>query len=258
MTRRPKRYPSLFIALTALAFVACDPGDPPPDNVGLVQLAAGSGETFDVAKFEMKIFPAGADCSDSMPVATAVVDLENDPAPAWLPEIEGHAFSGQSFVLEAGDYLVCVAPLQADDSPSALCAIASVDPVTVAAGDTTEVVLVSACNGAGTGGLDVIAALGEPPTIESLDVAPSKFITVCETATLTAAASDTDGMPVSDITFAVTDAPLGATPSVTGTNPATFDAITAGRYELTVTAIDATGSEATLVFPIHVQDDTCP
>jgi hypothetical protein len=43
------------------------------------------------------------------------------------------------------------------------------------------------------GGLDTVVALNDPPKIDNLAISPSKFITQCETATITVTASDPDG-----------------------------------------------------------------
>ena len=244
----------MIIGLAAILSVgACSGGGPggigADGNIGTVKLAA-TGSAYDVAEFAFSIHDAGDSCADP-PITSSVVPLEDGVAPPWINGAAGHRFSNALFVLPPGDYRACARPLQAGGAPSAVCQEAS-DLFAVTAGSTNEVVLASPCSGDVNGALDIVAILGDPPIIDDLDIAPSKFIGVCQSATITAAATDSNGNPVTTFNYEVVTQPAGSNPSIDAAqNPATFSTDTVGPYEVKVTAVDDAGSESTLTFPIH-------
>lgn len=122
---------------------------------------------------------------------------------------------------------------------------------------TTEVLLVSQCEGEPSSAVDVIVALNRPPKITAVTLDPSKFITVCETLTITVEAEDPDGDeldPVYDFSFVSTpdegarlDA-QGAVASLVGG---------AGDYLVEVRVFDAHGQPAALTVPVHISEASC-
>lgn len=236
----------LPLALALLG--ACGTPSPWGDgDLGAVSLAA-VGSAHDVAHVAFSLVEPGGDCTTGPVVASATVALH----PAAL---DGHRFGETSFVIGAGDYLACAAPLQSDTSPSLECAPASAN-VAVTEGQTTVASLVSQCT-ASAGGVDFEVALNEPPVIDGVQVSPSKFIESCESATLAVTASDPEDDALS-YSWAVTEAPLGATPVLTpAANTATFGGDLAGDYTVTVTASDIHGASVADAIPMHVSVGTC-
>lgn len=217
-----------------------------------VQLEAGLQQDVESVSFE--IVAAGAECG-STPIASRTVALEAEALPGSLsPESgPGHAFSDALFVLPAGDYEVCATPMNGA-GPSPECGLAE-ESVSVIPGQTTEVVLISQCNGDASGGLDVVLALNAPPEISALELAPSKFINACELLTLTVTANDPDDAAL-DYAWEIASGPEGAAlggegASVTFSGPV-------GDYEVTVAVTDPHGAEASLVFPVHVTECAVP
>jgi hypothetical protein len=124
----------------------------------------------------------------------------------------------------------------------------------VVAEQTSEVLLVSQCRGQPNGGLDVVVALNDPPRITGLDIAPSKFVTTCQSATVTVTATDPDGDAIT-YDWAVLSGPDGFSLHASGAT-ATFSG-PAGDYLLDVVARDAHAASTMLTFPIHVSAATC-
>ena len=105
------------------------------------------------------------------------------------------------------------------------------------------------------GFLSIDAELNGAPHIDSLSVAPSKFITVCESTTLTVTAFDPEDDPVA-FSWTVATMPSAATLSLSASNgSAVFSADMSGAYELTVTATDGHGAaSSSLLIPIYISD----
>ncbi len=224
------------------------------DRTGQLRaLIATADATDDVASVDFKVVAATDDCSGPA-IAEATVSLETESFPAGGGM---HPFSDHLFVLAPGTYRVCAAPLQADGSPSASCSVAD-GLATVMAGATTETTLVSQCVGPANGAVDVTVTFNHPPLIGDLIISPSKFILVCETATLTVSASDSDGDTLTT-TWSIVSAPAGSTGAAlapSGTT-AVFTPDVAGDYTLMVQVADGLGGSASLTFPIHVTAGTC-
>ncbi|HEU4538192.1 MAG TPA: hypothetical protein VFS00_28920, partial [Polyangiaceae bacterium] len=216
---------------------------------------AASGLRHDVTAIHFKVVGAGSAC-DAPAIAEATSPLGADDLPGGaLPPGSGpHAGAGGLFLLPAGDYRVCVTPL-ALGGPSLACA-AIEGQVSVSPSATTEALLAPSC-GTSDGGLDVIVALNDPPRITDLDVAPSKFMSQCETATITAAALDPDGDPTS-FAWLVTAAPAGALANLSFNGPvAQFSTDRPGEYQLQVVASDVYSASSFLTFPLHVSQSDC-
>lgn len=247
------------LAFAGLLTTGCSddaaPSAPPPATGTLHSALVFMGTTHDVDAMAYKVVAADADCADGEVIDEAVSVIEEEALPGFVAGDAGqnHAFADALFVLQPGDYKVCVTPIQEDGTPSAICAPTE-GVFTVVAEQTTEGILYSQCLGDPSGGLDVITALNDPPHIDDLDIAASKFITTCESATIAVSASDPDGDTLSYV-FEVLAGPPGAQTSLAWQdNVAVFSADIEGTYTLQVTVSDGLGGEAHLSFPIHVSD----
>jgi hypothetical protein len=244
---------SLWLPLALLPLLSCaDPPDPGP--VGRLSAALQFPLVqHDVTSVRFDVVTAGGSCDDPA-LATRTVTLESEPLPASVSGAGSgmHQFADGLFVLAPGQYLVCATPLAAA-GPSADCGRAQ-SPAQVVAEQTNEVLLVSQCRGKPNGGLDVVVALNDPPQITGLDLAPSKFVTVCESVAITVTATDPDGDAITHA-WAVLSGPAGSSLHPSGAT-ATFSG-PAGDYLLAVTATDVHGASTTLSFPVHVSAATC-
>jgi len=242
----------LRLLLVLLPSSCADPPDPGP--IGQLSAALQFPLTqHDVTSVRFDVIAAGGTCDDAA-IATRTVVLESEPLPSSVAGAGSgmHQFADGLFVLAPGQYLVCATPLAAS-GPSAECARAQA-PAQVVAEQTSEVLLVSQCRGKPNGGLDVVVALNDPPQITGLDIAPSKFVTVCESAAITVTATDPDGDAIA-FTWAVVSGPAGSSLHPSGA-AATFSG-QAGDYLLAVTATDVHAASTMLSFPVHVSAATC-
>ncbi|HVR61525.1 MAG TPA: PKD domain-containing protein [Polyangia bacterium] len=237
-----------------LAGLGCD-GAPKTDPVGSVSAALDFSTPHDVTAVRFDVVAATGDCT-ATPVASQTVSVEAEPEPSSVSTSGSgmHSFADGLFVLPPGDYRLCATPL-AGESSSQQCAPASV-LATVVASQTNEVMMVSQCTGASSGGLDGVVTFNDPPRITALAISPSKFITVCQSAAITVTASDPDGDALSYAWAVVSPATGG---SLSGTGPsATFASPGgAGDYVLSVTVTDVHGASTSLTFPVHVSAATC-
>ena len=208
----------------------------------------------DVAMAQFNVVAIDGDCSDT-PLATTTSAIEEEGLVASLDPsgADGtRAFADGLMTLPPGEYKVCVQPLQADGSPSEECAVAE-GTGTVFAELTTEIVLTSQCDGNANGALDVVVTLNEPPIITNISIDESKFITTCETATITIDAEDINGDELTYDWEQVSGTSGGA--FVGGDDgTATFTPDVAGDYEFKVIVTDALGAQTSLTFPIHVSE----
>lgn len=244
-----------FVAAgTLLVLAGCGDGDTghDPGTVGSLRAAVQiSGDRHDVTAMRIDIV-AASDACDATPLATETVALEDEAAPASLVGSGEHAFADGLFVLPPGAYRVCATPL-AGEGPSAECGPTE-EVADVSADTTTEIVLYSQCAGDANGGLDTVVALNDQPQITDLSLSPSKFITVCESATVAVTATDPDGDELT-YTWAIASGPEGGSLRTDGAE-ATFSGA-AGDYTLELTVEDGHGGVAALSFPIHVSAATC-
>ena len=185
-----------------------DPETGTPDRtMGLALSADVLGSTdiaavrFDVT--EVACTPGNGD-SVTGETWTATTDFEDMFLPGGIPTFEdkpydadsSHMFADRYFLLPAGCYDVLVTPLDQAGADSSDCASAHQDGVEVVDGETTEILLISQCQGPARGGLDVIATINHPPEIDDLTFNPSKFVATCEGTVVCVTASDPDGDPL--------------------------------------------------------------
>lgn len=193
-------------------------------------------------------------------LAEKTVRLETEDLPANLDPDNGdgtdHRFGDALFVLPPGDYLVCVEPQTRNGNSSQEC-LPTLDDVKVFAEQTTEIVMISECEGDPTGAGDIVVALNDPPRIDDLSIYPSKFITTCERAKIRVSASDPNADDLA-YTWSIVSKPGGSHPWLwTADSSAFFKTTTKGDYDLKVLVTDAHGREAALRFPIHVSKGDC-
>ncbi|WP_437657329.1 Ig-like domain-containing protein [Sorangium sp. So ce1182] len=248
---------AMVVALLA-ALPACDmgPGDSGAKEGGetgtLSAALTVGGARHDVVAVHYKVVGAGSSCSDlAIAETTSALEEEELPGGALPPGAGVHAGADGLFVLPPGDYRVCATPMS-ESGPSMECAPAEATAYVIPEA-TSEIALVAQCAGEANGGLDVIVALNDPPTIEGLDINPSKFITQCETAAIAVTASDPDGDAISYAWEVVAGA---GTLSGDG-SAATFAPAGAGDSTVQVTVTDAAGGSSRLSFPIHVSAADC-
>lgn len=247
---------ALLLTVAAAAMAACgDDGSTDQDGskLGTIFAKLSALAEHDVTAVRFEVLSQGSPCGGPA-LVTKEVALESEalPASAAGEASARHAFSDALFVLAPGSYRVCATPLH-DAAASTECAAAETD-VTVVAGATNEILLVSQCAGAESGATDVIVELNTAPTISSLSLDPSKFITTCEAVSLQAVASDEDGDALSFV-WSVGAGPVGATLHSEEAHATFFGP--AGDYEAQVTVSDPHFAHASLTFPLHVSAETC-
>ncbi len=232
-------------------------GDGNEGNVGTLHAALSSASPHDVVSVHYTVVEASQTCDDAA-LAETTVALESEDLPAGVQPSGGgdsHRFSDALFTLAPGSYRVCAEPLDANGAPSAACSAAE-QVGTVFEASTTEILLVSQCDGDDSGGLDAITLLNDPPQIDDLSITPSKFIETCQAATLTVTASDPNGDAIASYSWSILS---GSGTLVASGNSATFTASGAGDAEVQVTVTDVYGGTTSLTFPIHVSaaEGTC-
>jgi len=248
-----RRLSWVLTGVVASATAACSGGGGASPESGLGSLRAAvqvSDVEHDVSAVRFDVVAVEDECG-ATPVASETVTLEGAALPDAFAGSGTHAFADGLFVLPAGSYRVCGTPL-ASEGTSVECAPA--DAVTdVTAGATSEVVLTSQCDSAQNGGLDTVLALNDQPQITGLELA-SAFITICETATLTATATDANDDPLT-YTWSTVAGPDGSSLRSDGAS-ASFSG-PAGDYTLALTVDDGHGGAASLELPLHVADAVC-
>ena len=187
-------------------------------------------------------------------------DLEDMYLPGGIPLFEGkpydatstHIFADQYFLLPAGCYNVAATPLDAMGNVSTDCFAAHQSTVEVLDGLTTEITLISQCQGPARGGLDVIATVNHPPQIDDLTFEPSKFVATCHGTEVCVTASDPNGDPI-EIDWAQTSGSgITSGPTVRNTTVNADGSVTQcanvqtgamGTYEFEVTVYDLAHDE---------------
>jgi hypothetical protein len=242
---------TIAIAITAPACQKADTeGARTPGSIQAALTVGGSRH--DVTAVYYKVVDANSTCSDP-PIAETTSTLEDEDLPGSVlpPGAGAHPGADGLFVLPPGNYRVCATPMGAG-GPSLECA-STEGTASVFSESTIEIALVSQCSGDANGGLDVVVALNDPPKITDLDITPSKFITQCETATITTTAVDPDGDALSYAWEIVAGAG-----SLSGQDStATFAPAGAGDSTVRMTVTDTLGGSAKLSFPIHVSAASC-
>jgi hypothetical protein len=229
-------------------------GEPPEDPVGSLRAAIEMGpSTHDVTSVRFDLVAPDSGC-DAPALATLTVPLEAELAPAAVSgsEAAAHHFASGLFTVAPGDYRACATPLRSDSS-SDECAQAS-DVTTVEAEHATQLTLVSQCEGAPAGGVEVAVELNDPPQITEVTVTESTFITDCESAHISVTAED----PNEDaLTYAWSVVSGPASASLHPSDAAATFSGGPGEFVLRVVATDTHGAEASFSFAIHVTEATC-
>lgn len=245
------------IAALMTAMPACNQEAKEPEATGYLRAAITvGGDHHDVTAIHYVVVDVAGSCNDA-PLAETTSPLENEAIPgSVLPPGSGtHAGGDGLFVLPAGNYRICATPLGLNGL-SQECAPTE-GPAAVIPGATSEIVLVSQCQGDPTGAVDTVVALNDPPQIVDLTIAPSKFILACETATIIATAEDPDGDAFT-YAWSITTTPFGASPQLQGVNGViSFVTDVPGDYQVKVTLTDVHSGTSSLTFPIHVSPLVC-
>jgi hypothetical protein len=231
------------------------PLDEPEERPGALRAAIAFGpSTHDVTAVRFDLVAVDESCG-APAVATLTVPLEAELAPTSVSGGEGasHHFASGLFTVAPGDYRACATPLRSDASASEACAQAS-ELTTVSPELTTQLNLVSQCQGTSAGGLDVAVSLNDPPQITGVVVTPSTFITVCESASIAVAAEDPNGDTLS-FGWSVVSGPGGGRLRFND-GSATFSG-EPGDYVLRVTVADTHTAETSFLVSVHVTDATC-
>ena len=290
------------IMLTATACVTQEDAEPIEPTGGTeAATTAGMALTMDILadtdvagmRYEIdRVACPGGDGDFEPWSADAEVDLEDLLLPGGLDAFEDQPLDGESAHLfadyftmtPAGCYDVTVTPLDEDGEPSDDCATASAEGVEVEDGETTEILLVSQCDGPERGALDTVAVVNHPPTLDAVTYNPSKFTTCGDTVEICATATDPDGDPIEfDWDFpeglTVEAGPIGSDGETT-TQCASVIAESGDSYNIDLTVYDLFVEDGELVraedwlqargedeeshddltFPLHVQCDEpiCP
>jgi len=250
------RVVGIVTSIVAISVGCSSSGSHGESGSGALRANLVAASAHDIAEVHYTVVPAGQNCDDP-PVAQAAVALESEAFPSSSGGSgANHRFADAFFTLSPGAYTVCVTPLQASGEPSTECGAAEAQAMVVA-GATSEVALISQCKGDARGGLDATTLLNDPPFIEDLAIAPSKFIRACEAAALHAELTDANGDDL--VTkWEVASAPEGANAAIAGSgNTVTFRSDMTGAYELRLVVTDAHDATAMLSFPIYVSGQSC-
>ena len=247
------------LVLVLAMLLACGGDTPTPRQAtGTVAVAFTGAALHDVTHIEFKVVDPAGSCGDAA-IASKIIEIEEEPLPAHLlPTGDGqsHPFADGLFVLPPGDYLACATPLKNDAPPTAsdVCPAES-RLVTVTAGVTNEIVLISQCGGDDNGGLDIVVGFNTNPHIDDLIISPSKFIRACEQAAITVVASDVDDDALS-YNWQILSPALGATLSGVD-EQRTFDPQVPADYVISVEVVDSNNTMTSITFPIHVSGAPC-
>ncbi|HRI69502.1 MAG TPA: MopE-related protein, partial [Polyangium sp.] len=116
-------------------------------------------------------------------------------------------------LLEPGCYDVVATPLDTTGNPSQTCSPAYYDNLIVVDGTTTEVGLVSQCEGKPMGAADIWLVLNHPPVISGVTFNPDKWVPYCSTQTICVEFTDKDGDPIDIDWRQRSGAPLASGPT---------------------------------------------
>lgn len=207
---------ALSIPAAALFFTACGPTVASDDantasNLQTTALALSVGASTesdtDGMRFELERVACTGESADDFDDFDYAFegDYEELTFPADLPTFDKkpyqrdseHRFADHYTVLEAGCYDVKVTPLTEDGQVSGACSPATADGVVVLDGKTTEITLVSQCEGEQRGGIDIAGTLNYPPHIRDVIYNPSKFNATCTAPIVCVTAQDPDNDPIS-------------------------------------------------------------
>lgn len=204
---------AVLVATTTIACSVDSEIDNTPTDTGFrVGIQALGHELTEQFQFDVRT------CDDT-PVTSGTAGLSPLKLPGGLSTFQdapydadsAHSFADRYFLLDAGCYLVDATPLDGDGTPVEECSAVLDKQVVVSDGDTTEILLISQCEGAERGGLDVIGSLNHPPEIDNLTYTPSKFVACPQTVEICVDASDPDSDPMR-VDWSVLSGPVPETP----------------------------------------------
>lgn len=215
--RFPRSIAALTIPATALFLAACGPttsddGASSSSSDALkttaLALSVGASTSSDTEGMRFEIERVACAGEDASKVEAFDYEFEGDyeelTFPADLPAFDkkpyqrdsAHRFADHYKVLGAGCYDVKVTPLSSDGQVSAECSAATANDVVVLDGKTTEITLVSQCEGEQRGGIDIAGTLNYPPHIRDVIYNPSKFNATCTAPIVCVTAQDPDNDPI--------------------------------------------------------------
>ncbi len=189
-----------LILCLILTSCSSDPNASPPASASQTELglSAAVSTSSDVEKMRYTVSRCGGNR-----VQREMRDLASSSFPGNLETFHRrpydpdskHRFSDMFVMLDAGCYTVRVEPLRDDGTPSPKCAPAA-KQAHVTDGGTTEIVLISQCEGDERGGLDVAGTINHEPEIRDITYTPSKFVPCAEEAQVCIEATDADNEPL--------------------------------------------------------------
>ena len=220
--------PALLCAAGAVVFPACDDQSGRDDGAEGTIAETGAAvsvqlpEETDVAGFQIVVTRVSCNGEAITPFTqtldTTLLDL--DITVKGTADGSLHPFADTFIPLEEGCYDILSMPVQADGSPSEDCAIAGQDGVVILDGTTTEIVLVSQCDGqVGVGAVDVISTLNRPPQIIEVGFPGGKFTSHCDAQQICATFFDPDADPIDVVWTQIGGVPLASLvelPATTG------------------------------------------
>jgi hypothetical protein len=172
----------------------------------------------------------------------------------WAPaDSNGQLVSDCFFVVHPGVWSVDdVSVTDTLDQPLSCCVGSYPSDVSVSESSTTEFGADFTCDTVSNGAVDIFARVNRPPTIEDIDILPSKFGNTCSLINLVAQASDPDGDGVS-YAWGVMDSPKDSGYAVaTRGNNGYFVGNGIGTYELRLVVTDDYQATHYLDLPIHL------
>jgi hypothetical protein len=189
---------------------------------------------------------AGEPCPGAITLAEKIVPITG-------PTVE------TTFVLPAERWGACLQPLDAFGNEVRECS-GQILFIPVPVRTTVEVTGTVHCRPMfPNGAAHISVGFNHAPVIEDVDIQPGLSITTCDTATMTVAASDLDGDPLTYHWFVTKRRDTLPDPAFTVNGPvATLRAATAGDYDMFVDASDGKGRSDWLTFRLRVAQATCP
>ena len=183
----------LCVGLTTAGAVGCvgTDSDDEPEETG-VEMTVDIHDDADIDGMRFTAF----ECGEEEPVFVDERALDDMTLPEGMPEYTDapfdkdseHLFAHYSEVVDPGCYDVMVEPIDRDGQLVDDCRVAMAEDVEVVKDKTTELLLVSQCDGpedvAGEIGderLDVTGAVNHPPEIQQVEAQPSTTLTCPET-----------------------------------------------------------------------------
>lgn len=170
-----------------------------------------------------------------------------------------HLIADCFFVVAPGTYSVDeLVAVGADGEALECCESTFQASLEVSESETTEISGLIQCETVQNGAVDIFATINTPPTIEDVEISPSKFACPGDEIELSAHAVDPQGDEVT-YEWEIT-AGTGGSLDADGAS-ATFVSSAVGDFEIKVTATDELDASHWLTFPLHIvecDDDEGP